>query len=1460
VTTSHAPATGPTLRVRVRIGSGVPPGSGQTRVDRGHDVTIQAPPGTTVAQVIDAADLAIADWGWAVINLRTGAVADAADPFEQLAPLDGDHLFITDREAAANYRAGRRTVARHTLDVIAGPAGGERLVLRPPAFIVGRDGDRADTAISDPSLSRQHLRFVERSGGWTVEDLDSRNGTAVDGAPLDPGVAARLEDGSIIEAGRSTFRFNLQGAAAAVQREARDDGTIGHIIPARVTPPPFGATLEAPEVPGRPSGPRLPLVLSIVPLIGGVALWQFTGQVTMLLFCLLAPLMALGTWLSDKLGGRADFKKAGRQFLAQLDVLEQRVQQLRAEEHALRLDLFPDPREVSRRMTEVDRRLWERAPQHHDYLHLRIGLTKLPSEVVVDYGRGGGDDALREEAQSRVPVAPVVGGTPLTVDLARRGPLGVAGAPATTDGVLRWLILQLVGLHSPRDVQLVALLGEPMRRWDWLKWLPHVPSAGIGTSGVAAIGTSASAVTSQLAALAALIASRQPDHAGGPVVTTPRVVVVIRDAAIEDRSQADVLLEPAAANVGIHVIWESELRDRLPHRCRTLLDLDRDRATGTYIDTLDGSEITAVSIDATPLAIAEDAAAALAPVRDATQSTRGIASLPASVSFLDLEAARPATEAVVRERWRVHDDGLRFTVGVGEDGPLAFDLVEVGPHALIAGTTGAGKSELLRAALTSMALRYPPSRLTFLLIDYKGGSAFRQLNDLPHTVGVVTDLDEHLAARALTSLRAEIRYREALIAEHDALDITDLARREPSVALPRLVIAIDEFSTLLQEVPSFIDGTIDVMQRGRSLGIHLVFATQTPEGSMPPKIAANTALSIALRTVKPEQSIAIIGSPEAAFIPFEAKGRAWARIASDLVPFQSAYVGGSPEARPEEQVTVSPFTLGSVTAPRGRPQADDPRNTELVAICQSIDAAFAASGAARPRRPWLPALPARIDARAERPAASAGWLGTIDEPARQLTRPLTFDLARDGNLLILGGPRSGRTTALLSLAASLAWDASTAAVQFYGLDCAGRVLGAAGALPHCGGVVAADHAPRAARLLEWLLDELSARRAAFSRTGAADFDDLQARSEHPLPRIVLLVDDYGAFHERYERFELGRLLELMREVVADGPAFGIHAALTADRRYAVPTPIHAVIGLRVVLRMGDRDEYQRLGLPRAVEKLDLPPGRGFDADARELQLGIWADELERPNAAMQRIGDELRARGLEDPAALPTPIRLLPEEIPLSELGTSGHPWHARFALRERDAAPVDLDLSQGHTVVCGPYHSGRSAALAALVEGVRSVTPNLSVHLVTTRRSPLAERDGWTTTLHTTDPADLLGLLSAAQLSAGGGEDHLVVIDDITEITAGSHADALEAAVRSCRDAGCRLLASAESQALIASWGWLREIRKDGRGLLLMPNLEHDGPLLGVQLPWQRSIEFPPGRGFVVAGGRYDLMQVGLA
>jgi len=331
-------------------------------------------------------------------------------------------------------------------------------------------------------------------------------------------------------------------------------------------------------------------------------------------------------------------------------------------------------------------------------------------------------------------------------------------------------------------------------------------------------------------------------------------------------------------SVGVYSVCVDSDERLLPEECQAVVVQE---ATGVRVQQTRAAVVENVRPDTVSAPWCDRVARALAPMRDVSGDAEDSA-LPSSSRLLDVLGLEPPTHDAITARWAMGGRSTEALLGESMDGAFSIDLRRDGPHGLIAGTTGAGKSELLQSLVASLAVANRPDALTFVLIDYKGGAAFAQCERLPHTVGMVTDLDTHLVERALASLGAELRRREHQLASVGAKDIddyVDLLRGDPTLAaMPRLVIVIDEFASMVRELPDFVTGMVNIAQRGRSLGIHLILATQRPSGVVSPEIRANTNLRVALRVTDSSESTDVIDAPDAGRISKMTPGRAYARL------------------------------------------------------------------------------------------------------------------------------------------------------------------------------------------------------------------------------------------------------------------------------------------------------------------------------------------------------------------------------------------------------------------------------------------------------------------------------------------------------------------------------------------------------------------------------------------------------
>lgn len=1430
MTTASGTGEGPELRVVFAGGS-------QTV-----DVHVQANDAHTVGELADyAASLLDGNGRGELWCERRGLVLDPDLPIAESGIRWGDRLLV-----GGGLREPTSVGGEPRFELLAGggPCAGERWELGDGAYWVGRD-PAAPIHIDDPSVSGHHLDMKVSAEGISISDADSANGTAIDGEALPPNRERALGEQDELELGRTMLR------ARRLQR--REDpglllrgGRLDFNRPPRVRRPfePFEKELPGPPSQGRKA--RLPLAAALLPLAAGVLLFLLLDSPVMLAIAGLSPLMAIGTFLGDRRGGKKSFAKASKEFRESLETAVGELDEALREETVRRRAELPDAAALIGRAHELAPSLWERRRGDADFLALRVGVADLPARSRVAIGRGG-DRELRAEAERLLAERGTVPSVPVPVELTRVGVLGLTGARQATGGLARWLLLQAAILHSPDDLAIVAALGPDIAaEWSWLKWLPHLRSRGLG-----AVAVGRAAGEEMLEEINDLLKMRRAQERAGERVRGAQVLLLVLDESLEiDRGLLRAVLTDAAQN-DIAAIWLGRNVRDLPGQAGAIVEAGGERAVLDLTDVASGGRVEDVSADSVSMGLAAETARLLSPLRDVS-ARGGAGDIPQRVGLLRMLGLLPPSPQALRRRWEEWDGGLRVAIGAGADGPLVVDLRNEGPHALIAGTTGSGKSELLRTFVASAAATVPPDRLVFLLIDYKGGSAFAPCASLPHVMDVVSDLDGHMAERALISLEAELKRRERTLAEYGAKDLQELMRRHPDAAPPMLVIAVDEFAKLREEIPEFVDGVVDIAQRGRSLGVHMVLAAQTLRNAFTAAIRANTNLRIALRVADDTESEDVISSPLAARIPSGegSRGRAFVRTGSgdaELRELQSAYVSGKSAVVEEHDLRLAPFELGGLHGPASAEVSGSDSDTEndLTMLGEAATEAQREMGLASPAPPWLPMLPGllSLEQLAEHntePGRAA--VGLVDLPQSQQQVPLTLDLDAVGNVAAFGSGNSGKTTFLASAALALAGGASPDELCIYALDAGGGHLAPLAELPHCGGVISVEDEERVERLFRILVRRIEERVA--SRHASRDGRDEQ--------RTVLLLDDIGSFAHQYDHPGLDSAYESLQRVLSSGRNAGVHVVLTASRRGDLPAALSAHIGQRLALRMATEEDMLSLGLDaKTIRGARLPVGRGFTQDSREFHIAIPMQDGERLTL------EEAAASIPGERSPYTAQIGVLPNHVSRESLGASGDGLIA-LGLSDEHLGPANVDLSEMHMIVVGPYRSGRSTTLATLAQGAHRAHPSAGFHLLSPRRSPLRDLDLWSSEAHGLDACAEAAAGLLEKLEGAAEEEQFVFVDDGGELTDAMSLNQLERLVRVGRDGGIRVIAAVETgSARGIGAGWIRELRREGHGLLLQPDLAADGDLLAARLPRRVPAPLTPGRGFLVVRGSTELVQV---
>jgi len=1463
-------------------------------IDTTLDVTVDVDPAGSVSSLVDA----LVDYcGHQGIQTapRSEARLFRLTPPQLLDPLarvvdtalvDGDTVVLAGVDVTEPSGPGtmptalpvRRGGARLTLDVTAGPEAGRMVPLGPGTFVVGR-APSCTVAVDDPVLSREHfmVHVIADDQVVVVPNPAATNGTYIGGQKI---VDARsLEPGEYVQAGASSFAVRLADAPSERRRDPLGLVPFNR-VPYRqplVTERSLGE-LEAP--PKMPDGRELPITAALAPLLSGVGMAVMIGRYYFLAIAALSPILLFYRHVTSRRRGKRRYRADRAKFR---DGVEGRIAAVEAAleaERSERLRAAPDLAELGRRAMLRTPHLWERNRQADDFLHLRLGLGDLPSRVTTGLQRGG-DEELRAEAIERLARHTEIAQVPVTVDLVAIGVLGLCGGTGPVAAVSGALMTQAACLHSPEDLVIAAGLHQAdLDGFEWLKWLPHVRSSASPLDGEhLAVGSEA---TRELLLNLLQLAADRGGQPSDQKHLWPRLLVLFREAAEPDPVLLSQLLD-IGPSVGIAVIWMGQSELQMPRQCGAVVRCRPSAQPATLRYTDPRLPERMVDLDGIRSLTALEIARSLAPLRDASAGNETTA-IPRIVPLLDITGLdRPLVDGVV-QRWKTpRAYGLAFPIGVSAKGVLRLDLVEHGPHTLIGGTSGAGKSELLQTLVLSLAVDHPPDRLNFLFVDYKGGASSAAFRRLPHTVGYVTNLDGAMSMRALTSLRAELQ-RRMTVMEGRAKDLAEMLQVAPDETPTSLVIIVDEFATLVKEIPDFVAGMVDVAQRGRSLGIHLVLATQRPTGVVNENIQGNSNLRICLRVLDPTDSKNIVGTRDAVDIPVPLRGRGYVRTGPQaLMAFQCAWSGAPVAAGDEVGVAhVQRFTFGGQRAagPPSPPTAREPLSadgavaapTHLDVLVDACAEAHQALALDPPRRPWIEPLPevlnlqAALDGvRARELVADPGRvvvLGRSDDPENQAQPVATVDLEASGGLLVFGTGGSGKSTLLRTVAVAAAIQGRPDEVEIYVVDFASRALDAVRDLPHCREVIAGDDPERVARLITVLTGEIERRRDLLAGARAESLSAFRANGRRPgspgPPRTLVLLDGYNGLHSTFDRGDGYEWLTQFQHIVSAGRQVGIHCVIATDRRSGLPAALMSAISSRLVLRMAAADELSALGVPRSLTSgSELSNGRGFLDGSTLVQVACVSPD---PSGAEQSeglttIGANLEKAGHQRLGGLPE----LPETFILSR--PADRALVAPIGLVDLSVDIAEVDLARQHFVVTGPPLSGKSSTLEALAWGLRAVNrdgPQLVV--LGGPASPLSGLDLWDEAAFTRgSQADVVARLAEKLDGVERVEAELVLfVDSAEDIDGAEILRPLEALTK--HDA-VRLVVACDPTTMTRTYsGWMSVLRRNRSTLFLQPESRADvHATLGIKPTLRPGQAFPPGRGVLVANRRWLLVQAGL-
>lgn len=1345
-------------------------GPGAVRPDAAVELTVRVRPGCPGAELDRAVSGAFGTRGLTVngLPLDTMTVGEV--------PLVNGAVLVDGGRMRARPRPASDPAAALLLAVHSGPGAGTVLPLRRGTYRIGRTS--TELTIPDPDLSREHARIEVSDTAMTILDLDSVNGTEVDGKRVRSAV---ISTSSLIRCGNSTLSVLVAGTPGS---RISLLGSAGLSVAEPLNVP------RAAE-----QGSRAALLLgAVLPVALGLGLALVTG---MWLFLAFAAVSAVAV-LVPVLGGRR--RRRELRSAVSAAAARDKERRRRAAPSAAELALY-SPGTVEP----------EGAQQAAAGVWLRLGTADQLANIRFE----------PEDPDFRLPG---LGTVPLVLD--PEIPLVTVRGPDTeTQGMMRSILMQLTGYPLARGTRIVVH-GPPSVLPLTARYLP-------GVTLHAAAGITA-----------ALLAE---DPA------TPGVPGVLLIAGGTAASTADAGLIEGARRHGWRVIHFTD-RDARP--ADTDIELGERRAcfrspapTRSFVPDLVPPNVFDRYCRQSGHALVDAA--------------RPAASMPAICPLTDILDASAAGTA---QRWASGRlmPGLAVPIGRSAHGVRFLDLEADGPHVLIAGTTGSGKSELLRTLAAALALSFPPDRVNVLFFDFKGGSGLGPLTALPHCVGMLTDLTRSELDRTLVSLRAEVRRREQALAAAAAPDLAAyrLSEAGDEHPLPQLVLIIDEFRILVEDAPESLSELMRIAAIGRSLGIHLVMATQRPQGALTADIRANVTTSIALRVQSAHESADVIGTNAASGIAVETPGRAFlARGTEAPEVFQSASLSGTlPEVRDCEVTVLQTFAALEMPAPAAAsdghappPQTPAAAAMPIAALTcslwEALGGATVRSPVAMPLPDVLPCpprataptgaagpkshLPDRTGDLPDAPAAPGdGWcleLGWLDLPEEQRLARLNWRPGTDGHLALIGGSSADPTEAL-SITLDQLLTHSTES-HLYVLDADGSFAALASS-SRAGAVVNLHDLRRGVRVLERLSEEMSRRLGQPAATSATP--------------LVLAISGWGSWVSALRAGPLLWAEDLVHGLVRDGHGAGIAVIVSGDREL-VTARFFSAIPNRIYFPRGASEE-SRLAWPKMPE-IPAVPGRAvsigaFTGNGRGVCQLYTRDGLPGPEVPPQ---ESARTR--------PFRVDPLPLQVPLAELFTRirspggiagpdspGAAWtgHGRgrnlklwIGVGGDDLAPVSVRVPCGGVLAAlGAAGSGKSSFLGT----VRALNPAAA---------------GWLFPAPEANQADYWAETHAEAVQGRLAKDAVLLVDDAELLPAATHQLLLE-----LNALGWTVILTAGfGPALVQRVPLALAARNCGSGILIAPRSPMDGDLFGLR--YELEPNPPPGRAVLLAEGRAMAVQL---
>jgi len=1055
-----------------------------------------------------------------------------------------------------------------------------------------------------------------------------------------------------------------------------------------------------------------PLVMLLV--MGAIAILQPRGIFMLISVVMFGTTLITSTvqYFKEKGNRKRRSEKRRRLYNEYLERKRKELQHLADEQRKILYYHFPSFERLKYLALQINERIWERTMESGDFLHVRIGRANVPSSFEVSVGSEDSAnreiDDLVESFQQMVDVYRTVKNVPLSIDLSS-GSIGLVGKLSIVKNEIHQIIGQLAFFHSYHDVRFVAIFHEEeYKNWEWMKWLPHFQLPHVYAKGLIYNEQTRDQL---LTSIYEILRERDMDPDKKKKSFRPHFVFIITNRQLISEHVILEYLDGKDQQIGLSTIFATDSKESLTENIHTLV---------RYVNEHEGDILIEKSKAVhTPFWLDEHVRENNERFARALQSLDhqlGLNnSIPTKVSFLELFSVKEVEDLNIQQKWmsNLSSKSLSVPIGLkGRDDVVELNLHEKahGPHGLLAGTTGSGKSEFLQTYILSLAVHFHPHDVAFLLIDYKGGGMAQPFKNMPHLLGTITNIEgsKNFSNRALASIKSELKRRQRLFDRYEVNhihDYTELYRNgKAEEPLPHLFLISDEFAELKREEPEFIRELVSAARIGRSLGVHLILATQKPGGVVDDQIWSNARFKVCLKVQDANDSKEILKNADAANITVT--GRGYLQVGNNEVYelFQSAWSGApyleDTFSSEDEIAIVTDLGFIPLSNVSGVQTTNKEKKTEIEAVVKHIEEVQHAMQIQKLRSPWLPPLGHRLVRKSTDALPNDRFIiGLKDEPEKQLQDDYVYQLIEDGNIAVFGSSGYGKSITLLSLLLQFAHKLSPEEIHYYIFDFGNGALLPIRQLPHTGDYFRMDDERKIEKFLKFLKDEMDKRKQLFEEKEISNIKLYNSNNEKKLPLIFITIDNFDLVKEEFQDLET-QFIQLSR----DGQSLGIYMIFTATRVNSIRQSLLNNLKTKIVHYLMDQSEsYSLLG--RLEYEMEPIPGRAIVKKDEAYLMQVYLpsegkDDMEvLENVKREVSALKVKYEGMSRPKSIP----MLPKKLVIHEFLTNvSHTINETvipLGLDEETVSPVYLNLAKNrHCIIIGQSQKGKTNLLKVIL------------------------------------------------------------------------------------------------------------------------------------------------------------------